>query len=232
MPGPPRIILDFDSTLVKVESLEVLAAIALANDPMKEHRLQQIEAITNQAMRGELDFGEALSKRVSSLHLSRSHISTLAAKLPQLLSASIRRNLRFMQQLAKHVVVVSGGFVDYMRPTLRICGLEQVYANRFVFDTDGVVKGYDRDNPLAHAGGKIRVVRDIQCAQPAKGRTIVLGDGYTDYEIRAAGLADAFYVFTENVRRTSVVALAEKEIKQMEDFMQLAKEFFPQNMLT
>ena len=113
-----------------------------------------------------------------------------------------------------------------------MCGLDQVYANRFVFDQNGLVTGYDRSNPLAQAGGKIRVARDvIKRGRGSDARTIALGDGYTDYEMRAAGVADTFYAFTENVRRDSVVALADAEVKRMEDFMRLAREFLPKDML-
>ncbi len=224
----PVIVLDFDSTLVKVESLELLAEISLqdASATVRNRTLQRIESVTQKSMAGELDFGKALAERLSLLSIERAHINELAGRLPSLLSTSVRRNLNFFRQNAKRIVVVSGGFIDYMGPVLETCGLMRcrTYANRFLFDRAGKVTGYDKDNPLSRVGGKPELMRSLpDLKQHKDSRTVVLGDGFTDYEIRAEGLADFFCVFTENVRRPEVVASADVEVSSIEEFME---EFF------
>ncbi|KAK0351224.1 hypothetical protein LTR94_025817, partial [Friedmanniomyces endolithicus] len=98
MSARPTLIFDFDSTLVDFETLEALADIALADSPQASEIRGEIARLTDQAMAGELGFGEALRRRLSLLPLTRSHVQSLAATATDRLTLSVRRNLAFFQQ--------------------------------------------------------------------------------------------------------------------------------------
>ncbi len=209
-PTLPTIVIDFDSTFTRVEALDELAAFALAGHPEKEARLQQIRDLTNQAMAGTLPFGEALRRRVDLLDAHRRHLDPLIAFLHANVSASIVRNKAFFERFGpERVFIVSSGFREVIEPVVGAYGIppENVFANTFTFSPDGAITGFDTTNPLAQDGGKIRVLTDLKLGDDVH----VLGDGWTDYEIRAAGLANKFYAYTENVSRPAVVEAAEAD---------------------
>ena len=66
--------------------------------------------------------------------------------------------------------------------------------------------GYDYRNPLAKTDGKIVAVRNLRL----KGDIYVIGDGYTDYQLKEMGLAKKFIAFSENVKREIILKKADK----------------------
>ena len=210
-------IFDFDSTLTQVEGLEELATIALAGHPEALRRLEEIERLTEGAMNGSMPFAEALAKRVNLLSANARHLGPLVESLKGKLSKSVLRNADFFARHKDQILVVSSGFKEFITPVVAQLGIsaDRVYANTFVQDAEGNIIGYDESNPLARDQGKVALLR--QLALP--GHITVIGDGYTDYEMRREGLAHSFYAFTENVRRDKVVRLADGEAQSLDEFL-------------
>jgi D-3-phosphoglycerate dehydrogenase len=206
MNGAPFLVVDFDSTFTTVEALDVLGEIALPQGPEGDAARAEIRALTDKAMNGEIGFGEALKRRIAILNLERKHLDELVARLRDKVSPSIRRNRAFFERNAGRVLVVTGGFHDYVDPIVAEHGVSpaQVLANSLVFDGDRVV-GVDEANPLSRDGGKIEAVKGLGL----DGEVVVVGDGWTDYEIRQAGAADRFYAYTETAKRDRVTAAAD-----------------------
>ncbi|MEQ9165693.1 MAG: phosphoglycerate dehydrogenase, partial [Fulvivirga sp.] len=96
---------------------------------------------------------------------------------------------------------------------------ENVCANEFEFDTDGNIVGFDKENVLSSNNGKVEQLKSLEL----KGDIYVIGDGYTDYEIKAAGLANKFYAFTENVERANVTENADHITPSFDEFLYLNK---------
>jgi D-3-phosphoglycerate dehydrogenase len=221
MPNPnaplPYLVFDFDSTFTQVEGLDELADIALAGRPDAADRVAQIRALTDQGMAGEIGFQESLSRRLALLGANQAHLAPLIARLKTKVSESIRRNGDFFRQFADRIYVVSSGFREFIEPVVAEFGIpaSHVLANTFTFDADGSITGCDPANVLSRDGGKIRqlVLLDLD------GPVYVLGDGYTDYQIREAGLAHRFYAYTENVSRPSVVAHADEVLPTFDEFL-------------
>ena len=207
MAAGPTFIVDFDSTFTKVEALDVLGEIALADRPDRDAVLAEVRTLTDQAMSGEIGFGEALARRLALLGPRREHLAPLIERLKAEVSASVRRNREFFERHAEHVFVVSGGFHEYVDAVVGDYGLapERVLANRLRFDADGAVTGVDETSPLARDRGKVEAVRALGLAGPV----VMVGDGWTDFEVRAAGAADRFHAFVENVARARVVDAAD-----------------------
>lgn len=217
MSARPTLIFDFDSTLVDFETLEELADIALAGAPDAQAARDRIAALTDQAMGGEIGFGEALRQRLALLPLTRDHVETLAARAPDRLTASVRRNLGFFQNGAADVVILSGGFREVIAPVAQALGVpaDRVLCNDLTYDDDGRVTGVDDANPLSHANGKPQAIHRLNLA----GRVVMVGDGWNDAEVKLAGAADAFYAFTEVVRRPPVVQAADAEAASLDEVL-------------
>jgi D-3-phosphoglycerate dehydrogenase len=210
------IIIDFDSTIVKTEGLDELADIAMANHPQRNELVQRIRAITEQGMNGEISFAEGLQKRIQLLQAHKSHIDLLIQRLSGQISDSFVRNKAFLQEYADQILVISSGFREYIEPVVSTLGIapNQVIANTFKFDPKGNVVGVEA-GPLAQDGGKIKVVSTLGL----QGDIFVIGDGYTDYQIRESGLATQFYAFTENVARSKVIAVADVITPSLDEFL-------------
>ena len=198
----PYFIIDFDSTFTKVEALDLLCEIVLEQSPKKGEVLSQIQEITNRGMDGELDFRTSLSMRLDLLKPHRKHVEQLSERLKGMVSESFQRNMEYIAQLKERVYVVSNGFKDFIVPVVQAHGLlaENVYANEFVYNEENWVTGFDKEIPLSKSGGKPIVIRNLNL----EGDVYVIGDGYNDFEIRKAGYANKFYLFTENVERAKV----------------------------
>jgi D-3-phosphoglycerate dehydrogenase len=217
MADPATFVFDFDSTLVRIESLEALAEIALADHPDAAGIRKEIGRLTDAAMAGELDFGQDLRGRLALLPLTRAHIRELAERIVDECTPSVQRNLTFFQANADRIFILSGGFRDLIAPLAENLGLaaSHILANDLTYDAQGRVAGVDPANPLAHAGGKVEALRALDL----RGPVVMVGDGWTDAEVRLNGAADRFYAFTEVVRRSSVVAAAEAQAASIDELL-------------
>jgi len=210
-------IIDFDSTFTKVEALDVLGEISLIGRPDRADALAQIQAITDRGMAGEISFTESLDLRLALLHAHRDHLPALIETLMGKISDSFTRNKEFLTENADRIYIISNGFRAFIVPIVASLGVREdhVFGNTFLFDDAGAIVGFDRENPLSANGGKSVVIKSLAL----DGEVYVIGDGYTDYEIRAAGLANRFYAFTENVMRPSVVAKADHVAPSLDEFL-------------
>lgn len=213
------IIIDFDSTIVQVESLEDLASIALSDCSDREERVRAIADLTNQAMAGTLRFDEALARRLPLLSAKREHLSVLVDILTNKITPSLIQQEGFIRANAERIYVVSGGFKEFIVPVVERLGFKasNVFANEFTFDEHGNITGADTNNFLAHDDGKTKLLRYLDLPRPR----VIIGDGFSDYQLKASGEAEQFFVLTENVVRENVVAKADVILKNFDDISSL-----------
>ena len=209
-----KFIIDFDSTFIQVETMDVLASIALQDHPEKESRLKLIADITSQAMEGRMGFEESLETRFSLLSLKQQHIVKAIEVLKNKISPSFLRNKTFIQQNKDNIYIISGAFIDIVWPIVQRFGLnrDHVFANRLLYDIDGNIHGYDKLYPLAQNQGKVKLIQQLKLPHDI----VVIGDGYNDYEIKESGLAEVFIAYTENVQRQSILQFADAIIDSLE----------------
>jgi D-3-phosphoglycerate dehydrogenase / 2-oxoglutarate reductase len=214
-------VIDFDSTFTKVEAFDVLADISLKDHPDREERKKQIIGITNQGMDGSISFRESLERRLNLLAPSHHHLQPLINQLRGSVSESFKRNKEFFQNYSDNIYIISNGFKEFIEPIVTEFGIksENILANEFKFDTDGKVIGFDTENPLSANGGKVEQLKKLNLP----GDIYVIGDGYTDYEIKHAGLANKFFAFTENVERENVKNKADHITPSLDEFLYLNK---------
>lgn len=216
-PNKKYFVFDFDSTFTKVEALDILGEISLQGKSYRDERLQMIKDITDQGMDGGLSFRESLEKRLELLEAHRDHLPELVEKLKNRVSDSFKRNKEFFEKYTDRIYVISNGFKDFITPVVADYGIkaENVCANTFVFDENGRIIDFDRNNVLSSNNGKVEQLKSLDL----KGDVYVIGDGYTDYEIKAAGMANKFYAFTENVSRKKVTDKADHITPSLDEFL-------------
>ena len=212
-----KFIIDFDSTFTQVEALDILGEISLSNDPDREEKLQAIKDITDKGMDGSITFRESLEQRLEILKANKSQISDLIAALKKRVSKSFDRNKEFLLENAEDIYIISNGFKDFIIPIVADFGIlkENVFANEFVYDEHGNIVDFNRENPLSKNNGKAETIRRVNL----EGDIYVIGDGYTDYEIKASGLANKFYAFTENVSRARVMKEADHIAPSLDEIL-------------
>jgi D-3-phosphoglycerate dehydrogenase len=214
-------IIDFDSTFIKVEAFEILADILLKDHPEREELKKQIVRITNQGMDGSISFRESLERRLNLLAPRKQHLSQLITQLKGNVSKSFKRNKEFFKQYSDNIYIISNGFKEIIEPIVTEFGVksENILANEFSFDSEGKIVGFDTANPLSANGGKVEQLKKLNLP----GDIYVIGDGYTDYEIKQAGLANKFFAFTENVERENVKNKADHITPSLDEFLYLNK---------
>jgi phosphoserine phosphatase len=177
------IVFDVDSTLVQGEVIEMLAVHAGAQG--------KVAAITEAAMRGELDFAQSLQQRVATLAgLPATVIDEVADQLE--LMPGARTTLRTLRRLGFRCGVVSGGFRRIIEPLAEELMLDYVAANDLEI-VDGTLTGRVI-GPIIDRAGKAKALREFaqQAGVPME-QTVAVGDGANDIDmLAAAGLGVAF----------------------------------------
>jgi D-3-phosphoglycerate dehydrogenase len=210
-------VIDFDSTFTQVEALDVLGEISLANDPDKKKNLAEVEALTDKGMKGEMSFRESLVERLRLLKANKNDLPALVENLSERVSSSFVRNREFFNDHHENIYIVSNGFKEFIVPIVEPYGVKpkNVFANTFEYDEEGNIVSFDHDNVLSSNNGKVEQLKKLNL----KGDVYVIGDGYTDYEIKAAGLANKFYAFTENVERANILEKADHITPSLDEFL-------------
>jgi phosphoserine phosphatase len=177
------VLLDVDSTLIQQEVIELLASKAGVN--------AEVVKITDAAMRGEIDFAQALIARVALLAgLSNDAISQVQNEI--VLTPGARTLIRTLQRLGHTVCVVSGGFHNVIDPLLKELNITHYRANTLEI-IDGKLTG-KVVGPIIDRAAKAQALKDFAATEKINiDQTIAIGDGANDLDMIAmAGLGIAF----------------------------------------
>jgi phosphoserine phosphatase len=181
--GRRLVVMDVDSTLIRDEVIELLARHA--------GREEEVAAVTEAAMAGELDFAESLHRRVAVLE--GLDVRVLAEVREQVrLTPGARTLCRTLRRLGFTLGLVSGGFAEVVEPLGRELDCQYVRANRLEV-ADGRLTGRV-DGPVVDREGKAAALREFAAAEGLSlARTVAIGDGANDLDMLAeAGLGVAF----------------------------------------
>ena len=221
-----KYVFDFDSTLTRVEALDVLAEMTLQGRVERDEIIKEIQHITNLGIDGDISFTESLERRIKLLGANKKHLEPLVKELRKKISKSIASNKEFFKKYSEDIYVISCGFKEFIDPIVKEYNIpsERVYANTFDFDADGNIIGFDEENVLASHNGKIECLRQLDL----DGEVQVIGDGYSDYVMREAGIAHKFFAYTENVHREKAASNADHITPNLDEFLFVNK--LPRNI--
>ena len=219
---PDHLIIDFDSTFITKESLDELARLVLLNHRDGVERLQKIEALTLSGMEGKISFDLSLKKRVALIDANKNDIEKIAITLSKEVTPSIKKNKLYIQENSSKIMIFSGGFKEIIIPIVSQYGIDkkQIFANEFIYDSYGNVVGINNNNNMSKKSGKILMVKALNMS----GKIDVIGDGFTDYEIKKSGLASKFYAFVENINRDNISLLADEVLYSFDDYINIVKD--------
>jgi len=177
------VVLDADSTLIEDEVIELLADAAGSRP--------EVQAVTERAMRGELDFAESLVARVKTLAGLPTSVFTDVGRLIRP-TPGVHELIAGLHAHGSRVGVVSGGFHELLDPLAGLLGLDHWRANRLEV-SDGRLTG-GLVGPIIDAEAKAAALREWAAADGiALSRTIAVGDGANDLRMMdQAGLSVAF----------------------------------------
>lgn len=189
---------DMDSTLIQTECIDELADRAGVGE--------QVRAITESAMRGEIDFKESFTRRVALLKgLDASVMQEIAESMP--ITEGADRLMKVLKKCGYKIAILSGGFTYFGEYLQRRYGIDYVYANELEIDEDGKLTGrYLGEIVDGHRKAELlRLIAQVEKVNLAQ--TIAVGDGANDLPMLSeAGLGIAFHA------KPRVVASAEQSI--------------------
>lgn len=212
-----KYVFDFDSTLTRVEALDVLAEMTLQGKSNRDDVIHEIQEITNLGIDGDISFTESLERRIKLLKANKDDLAPLVDELRQKISKSIAANKEFFEKYSEDIYVISCGFKEFIDPIVMEYNIpsDRVFANTFKFDEEGNIIGFDEKNVLATHNGKIECLKQLDL----EGEVQVIGDGYSDYVMREAGIAHKFFAYTENVHRDKAADKADHVAPNLDEFL-------------
>lgn len=178
------VVFDMDSTLIQHEVIDELAKEAGVGE--------QVAAITESAMRGEIDFKESFRKRLSLLNgLDAGVLEQVARRLR--LTEGTERLFNNLKALGYKTAIVSGGFTYFGHHLQRKLGIDYVYANELEI-VDGKVTGRV-SGEIIDGRRKAELLQEIAAKESISlEQVIAVGDGANDLPmLEAAGLGVAFH---------------------------------------
>ena len=189
---------DMDSTLIQTECIDELAERNGVGD--------KVRAITESAMRGEIDFKESFTRRVALLKgLDASVMQDIAEHLP--ITEGVDRLMNILKTCGYKIAILSGGFTYFGEYLQRKYGIDYVYANELEIGEDGKLTGhYVGEIVDGHRKAELlKLIAQVEKVNLAQ--TIAVGDGANDLPmISQAGLGIAFHA------KPRVVANAKQSI--------------------
>ena len=188
---------DMDSTLIETEVIDELALRAGVGE--------QVKAITERAMRGEIDFTESFRERVALLKgLDESVMQEIAEKLP--ITEGVDRLMYVLKKYGYKIAILSGGFTYFGHYLQQKYGIDYVYANELEIENGKLTGRYLGD--VVDGKRKAELLRLIaQVEKVDIAQTIAVGDGANDLPMLGiAGLGIAFHA------KPKVVANAKQSI--------------------
>ena len=175
---------DMDSTLIETEVIDELAMRAGVGDKVK--------AITERAMRGEIDFRESFKERVALLKgLDESVMREIAENLP--ITEGVERLMKVLKRAGYKIAILSGGFTYFGNYLKHKFGIDYVYANELEIVNGKLTGNYVGEIVDGHRKAELlKLMAQVENVDIAQ--TIAVGDGANDLPmITVAGLGIAFH---------------------------------------
>lgn len=203
--APFLVVMDVDSTLIENEVIELVADYAGVTD--------EVAAVTDRAMRGELDFEGSLRARVALLRgVTLEQVAEVRARVT--VSRGAEELIAGVHAAGGRVCAVSGGFHEVLDPLATDLGLDDWRANRFATEA-GVLTGLVSGPIVGREAKRDHLLSWAATYGFEHGATVAIGDGANDLGMmEVAGLSIAFCA-KPVVRERASVSIPHRDLAQV-----------------
>ncbi|QBF45889.1 phosphoserine phosphatase SerB [Janibacter limosus] len=207
--GPLVLVMDVDSTLIRDEVIELIAEHAGTRE--------QVAAVTEAAMRGELDFAQSLHARVATLEgLPVEVLDRVRAAVR--LTPGARTLVTTLVESGHTVGLVSGGFTEVVDDLASELGIAQARANHLEI-IDGHLTGKVLGDVVDRAAKAEFVIRLAAASGIEMDRTVAVGDGANDLDMMAAAQLGIAFCAKPAVREQADVSIDEPDLRRVLDIL-------------
>lgn len=199
------VVCDVDSTLINDEVIELLADVAGVRD--------HVAAVTERAMRGEIDFAQSLTERVATLAgLPQSALADVVDRIT--VTPGARELIEAVHREDGRIIAVSGGFHEILDPLAEQLGLDWWTANRLEV-ADGVLTGRTV-GPIVDAVAKAHALRSFaETHAISLHSTIAVGDGANDLEMMSTAALSVAFCAKPIVVEKATVSITERDLSHV-----------------
>ena len=203
------VVLDVDSTLINEEVIDLLAKRAGCE--------MQVSKITESAMAGKIDFEESLRKRVKLLTgLTSEVLNEVRDEIT--LTSGAKELIDHVKQNGCAIGLVSGGFVQVIKPLVEKLGIDHFRANNLEI-IDGVITGKVTGKVIDRAAKALALKEYAKTESIPMHRTIAIGDGANDIDmIQEAGLGVAFCA-KETLKEVADVSINKRDLREVIQYL-------------
>ncbi len=218
-------VFDFDSTLVKIESLDELLIAGLRKKG-KDSIIPKIEEITNLGMEGEINLKESIKRRLALAELKRGDVQQFKTKIVEEITPGMEKIIAWLQKQGHVIFIISGGFLDCILPVAKKLNIpeENCLGNTYSFGSNGFVNDVDQKNPLVRSNGKCQTIYGLKKKYNCP--VVVVGDGISDLIPWQNSMADYFLGFGGNIHRPKIKMQAKHYFTESKDLLKFIKENF------
>lgn len=201
------IVFDCDSTLSAIEGIDELARLR------GPETFEEIEALTNAAMNGEVAIDEIFARRLEIIRPSEKSCREVGQMYIEQMEPTAAATLEKLRAEGWTPIIVSGGFTQVIEPLARHLGIGRIEAVPLEFDACGNYAGFDTSAPPTRNGGKPEIISALR-AEYQPETIVMVGDGISDLETQSE--ADLFIGFGRYAARARVLAEAGHFIRSLD----------------
>ncbi len=224
---PTSFVFDADSTLIASESFQDMVKMALRSEPdvQKRQALEdELVAITNAGMNGDIDFDESLRRRMTLAPVTREIVTKVTETMLREITEGMPQFIADLHSAGHTAWIVSGGILTTMVPLGEKIGIprDRIFCNEALWEGD-VLKGLEQSS-LRSNDGKAILIRSLTEKQILPRPLIMIGDGIGDLHVFLDGAADTFFGFGGHAVRPKVEKEAPhffRSVREMRTFVGL-----------
>jgi phosphoserine phosphatase len=202
------IVFDCDSTLSAIEGIDELARVCGPDT------FEEIEALTNAAMNGDVPIDEIFSRRLEIIQPSLATCEQVGQLYIEQIEPTALATLEHLRAEDWEIVIVSGGFTQVIEPLARHLGVQRVEAVPLKFHEDGTYAGYDTAAPPTRNGGKPEIIKQLK-SELRPDYVVMVGDGISDLE--AKPVVDSFIGFGRYAAREKVRSESDHFVSSLDE---------------
>ncbi len=194
---------DFDSTLIKSESLNDVLNLALGNN---KEKILEVEKITKMAMEGLISPQDSMSQRLKLATINKELVNKISEKTKNETTDGIKDLIFELKKYNNvNIFIISGGFKEMIIPTAKILEIPEknIYANEFIYNKNNIVEKA-KDNVILQEQGKVKMINKLKNEGILIGKNTMVGDGFTDLETILYNAVDNYICFCGVIERESV----------------------------